>query len=488
MRVLSIVVLAYLVAACSVGPDYERPGIETPDAWQYSFEEMADVANTAWWSGFNDPVLDQLVAQALESNLDVRIAAARIEQFAARLNIARSDYYPQIGYGASASRQGIKEAAAVPGFSDTISDNYQATLNVGWELDIWGRVRRSSEAARAELFASEEVRRTVILSLVSTVASSYVGLRALDQQLEIAVQTRKTRLEALELFELQFAGGVIGELQLAQVRSEYESAAAAVPALERDIAQLENSISVLLGRNPGPVPRGLGINEFALSQVPAEVPSELLMRRPDIRQAEQQLIAANARIGVARAAYFPSISLTGLSGFVSGDLASWFKQDSRVWGAGGDMLGPVFAGGRIKGNVAQAQATRKETVYNYQQVILVALREVEDALVQIVKYREQLASEQRRVDALVNYARLAKIRYDNGYTSYIEVLDAQRSLFSAQLNFVTIQNGVYIGLINSYKAMGGGWVELAEQQANQVDFPEASEPEAATDTSGDSLE
>ena len=206
------------------------------------------------------------------------------------------------------------------------------------------------------------------------------------------------------------------------------------------------------------------------------------MRRPDIRQAEQQLISANASIGVARAAYFPSISLTGLSGFVSGDLASWFKQDSRVWGAGGDMLGPIFAGGRIKGNVKQAEATRKEFVYNYQQVILVALREVEDALVQIAKFREQLASEQLRVDALVNYSRLAKIRYDNGYTSYIEVLDAQRSLFSAQLNFVNIQNGVYIGLINSYKAMGGGWVELAEQEANRVDFPDADQPPAEAET------
>jgi multidrug efflux system outer membrane protein len=200
------------------------------------------------------------------------------------------------------------------------------------------------------------------------------------------------------------------------------------------------------------------------------------MRRPDIRRAEQQLIAANARIGVARAAYFPSISLTGVAGFVSTDLARWFKQDSRVWGAGGEMLGPIFAGGRIKGSVAQAEAVRKEAIYNYQQAILVALREVEDALVQVQKGREQLAAEQRRVDALGNYARLAKIRYDNGYTSYIEVLDAQRSLFNAQLNLVNIQNGVYAGLINSYKAMGGGWVEQAEQQANRVDFPGDAEP------------
>lgn len=463
---------------CSVGPDYQRPQVETPEDWRYSVEEAAGVANSAWWSGFNDPVLDQLVQRALESNLDVRIAAARIEQFSAQLKIARSDYYPQLGYGASAQRRGVKESAVIPGgVQDSITDSYQGIVSIGWELDVWGRVRRASEAARADLWAQEEVRRTVILSLVSSVASNYVALRALDQQLLIAIQTRESRREALDLFELQFAGGVIGELQLAQVKSEYESAAAAVPVFERSIAQLENSLSILLGKAPGPVPRGLSIGELRLERVPAEVPSELLIRRPDIRGAEQQLIAANARIGVARAAYFPSISLTGLTGFVSGDLASWFKQDSRVWGAGGDMLGPIFAGGRIKGSVKQAEAAQREFLFNYRQTILTAFREVEDALVGVQKTREQLMSERRRVAALENYARLAKIRYDNGYTSYIEVLDAQRSLFNAQLNLVDVQNLVYAGLIDTYKAMGGGWVELAEESADRVDFPESVAPD-----------
>ena len=472
MRYLMLSLLLGMLLACSVGPNYERPEVKTPDSWHYQVAAAADIANTEWWSGFNDPVLDQLVQSALENNLDVRIAASRIEQFSAQLNVTRSNYYPQIGYGASARRRGVKDAAIAPLVTDGITDNYQATINIGWELDIWGRVRRASEAARADLWAADEVRRTVILSLVSSVATSYVGLRALDRQLEIAVQTRETRREGLSLFELQFAGGVIGELQLAQVRSEFESAAAAVPAFERDIAQLENAISLLLGRPPGPIPRGLPIAQFQLDRVPANAPSELLIRRPDIRRAEQQLIAANAQIGVARAAYFPSISLTTLTGFVSGDLASWFKQDSRVWGTGGELLGPIFAGGRIKGNVKRAEALQREFVFHYRQVILVALSEVEDALVQTEKSREQLASEQRRVDALVNYTRLAKIRYDNGYTSYLEVLDAQRSLFTSQLNLVNVQTNVYVGLINTYKAMGGGWVQLAEQDADKVDFPE----------------
>jgi len=472
MRVVITAVLGAALAACSVGPDYEQPDIAMPERWLIDTSEAQQLVNTQWWSQFQDPVLDALVNQALLNNRDVRIAAARIEQFAAQLNITRADYYPQVGYGARVDRQGVQDQAVVPGFNDSITDTYQATLNASWELDIWGRVRRASEAARAELWGAEEVRRTALLSLVSSVATSYVGLRRLDRQLEIAIDTRDARAEALKLFELQFLGGVIGDLELAQVRSQYEQAAAVVPGIERQIAQLENALSVLLGSPPGPIARGRSIDKLTLAQIPAGIPSQLLERRPDLRAAEQQLIAANARIGVAKAAYFPSISLTGLAGFASGDLASWFNQESRVWGTGGDLFGSIFAGGRIKGSVVQATAVRKEALFNYQQAILDALREVEDALIQVQKASEQLVIEQRQVDALINYSRLAKLRYDNGYTSYIEVLDAQRSLFNAQLNYVNTQNDVFIGLINSYKAMGGGWVDLAQREADKVDFPE----------------
>jgi multidrug efflux system outer membrane protein len=471
------------MSACAVGPDYEKPDIDTPEKWRFTDEEAADVVNTRWWTQFEDPVLDALIDDALQANLDVRSAAARVEQFAARLNITRSDFFPQVGYGATGDRQGISNDRAAEIGIDSVTTSYEATINVGWELDVWGRIRRASESARAQLLAAEESRRTVIMSLVSSVATSYVSLRRLDRQLEIAIQTRDLRGESLDLFRLQFSGGVIGQLQLSQIKSEYELAVSAVPIIERDIAILENLIGVLLGRNPGPIPRGKTIDELTLVQVPEGVPSDLLLRRPDIRQAEQNLISNNAQIGVARAAYFPRISLTGLAGFVSGDLGDWFNSDSVAWAAGASVSGNIFTGGRISGGVQQAEARQQESLFNYRQSILTALQEVEDALISTQKAREKLISEGRRVEALTEYARIARLRYDNGFTSYIEVLDSQRSLFGAELNYVDTQKDVYVGLINTYKAMGGGWIVLAEKRANEVDFPEDDggyQPDPAT--------
>ncbi len=475
MRQLALTFLVFLLSACAVGPDYEKPEIATPDTWRFTDAEASDIVNTRWWTQFEDPVLDELIDEALSANLDVRSAAARVEQFAARLNITRSDFFPQVGYGASGDRQGISNnQAAVIGI-ESVTTNYQATINVGWELDVWGRIRRASESARAQLLAAEEARRTVILSLVSTVATSYVGLRSLDRQLEIAIQTRDSRAESLELFELQYHGGVIGQLQLSQIKSEYEVAVSAIPSIERDIAILENLISVLLGRNPGAVQRGKSIDELTLAQIPEGVPSELLLRRPDIRRAEQRLISSNAMIGVARAAYFPRISLTGLAGFVSGGLGAWFDSDSATWAAGGALAGNIFTGGRISSGVEQAETLQQQSLFAYHQSILTALQEVEDALISTQKARERLVSDGRQVEALAEYARIADLRYDNGYTSYIEVLDSKRSLFNAELNYVNTQNEVYAGLISTYKALGGGWVVLAEQRANEIDFPEDEE-------------
>jgi multidrug efflux system outer membrane protein len=472
MKQLTLISLVLLLSACAVGPDYEKPVIETPETWRFTDAEASDVVNTSWWTQFEDPVLDDLIDEALTANLDVRSAAARVEQFAARLNITRSDFFPQVGYGVNADRQGSSRDQAAAIGIESVTTNYQATINVGWELDVWGRIRRASESARAQLLAAEESRRTVILSLVSTVATSYVGLRSLDRQLEIAIQTRDSRAESLELFELQYSGGVIGQLQLSQIKSQYQVAVSAIPAIERDIAVLENLIAVLLGRNPGTIARGKTINELTLAQIPNGVPSGLLLRRPDIRQAEQDLISNNAQIGVARAAYFPRISLTGLAGFVSGDLGAWFDSESAAWAVGGQVAGNIFTAGRISGGVAQAEALQQQSLFAYQQSILTALQEVEDALISTQKARERLISDGRRVEALMEYARIARLRYDNGYTSFIEVLDSERSLFNAELNYVNTQNEVYAGLINTYKALGGGWVVLAEQRANEVDFPE----------------
>ncbi|HKA39185.1 MAG TPA: efflux transporter outer membrane subunit, partial [Burkholderiales bacterium] len=320
-------------------------------------------------------------------------------------------------------------------------------------------------AARADLLASEENRRTVVLSLVAGVATSYVTLLDLDRQLEISRETVRSRGESLRIFELRFKGGTISELELQQVRSEYETALAAVPAFERQIAQQENNLSVLLGRNPGPIGRGGTLEKLVVPMVPAGIPSQILERRPDIRRAEQQLVAANARIGVAKAAYYPSISLTGLLGTASSDLSNLFIGDSRTWTFAGAINQAIFTGGTLAGQVAVAEAQQKQALYAYQQAIQTAFGEVENSLVDQAKTREQLAAQARQVEALARYAYLARLRYDNGYTSYIEVLDAERSLFTAQLQLAQTQGQLYFALINLYRALGGGWVNEADRLA-----------------------
>jgi len=469
-----ILSVSFLLPGCMVGPDYEQPMVESPGAWRITAKEAADTANTAWWEQFRDPVLNSLINTALLGNKDVRIAAARMEQFMAQVEITRSGFYPQVGYGVEGSRNQASKNILPPGV-ESLTETWQTTLNVGWELDVWGRLRRATEAAQADLLAAEEGRRAVILSLVSSVATGYVSLRGLDAQLEIARDTVKSRKDSLDLFELQFAGGVISELTLAQVRSEYEQAVAAVPEIESQISQTENLLSILLGHNPGPIKRGVSIDKLTLASIPADIPSDILARRPDILQAEQNLIAANALIGVARAEYFPSISLTGLLGLASGDLSNLLESDSLVWSIGGDAFGAIFTGGRISAGVKQSEAYYKELLFRYQQAILTAFREVEDALVSTQKAREKLQAQGRRVMALEDYAGLARLRYDNGYSSYIEVLDAERSLFDSELNAVRTQSEVIVGMINTYKAMGGGWVTLAEETADTVDFPPEEE-------------
>ncbi len=456
-----------------VGPDYVPPTVDSPEDWRVDYAAAADVANTRWWEQFDDPVLNQLIDTALRENKDVRIAAARVEEFAARVDISRSGFYPQIGYGGQASRnQASRENfGGVPSGSDRTYSDYGATLNAGWEIDLWGRIRRATEASRAELLAQEENRRTVILSLVSAVANTYVTLRQFDRQLEVSQETLATRAEALRLFEIKFKGGVISELELAQVKVEYEQAAAAIPTIEQQIALTENALSVLLGHNPGGIPRGKSIDALVLPAVPAGAPSSLLANRPDILAAEQNLVAANARIGVARSQYFPTISLTGLFGYVSEELDNLLQNSANVWSLGGGALGPIFTGGAIAGQVRASEAVQRQTLTAYLQTVQAAFRDVDDALISVQKSRERLAAEGRRVQALDDYARLAKLRYDEGYASYIEVLDAQRSLFDAELQYVSVRGDVYTSLVNTYKAMGGGWIIQAQATANETDFP-----------------
>lgn len=469
-KLASILSLLIVVGGCTVGPDYRRPTVDTPANWRVDEQEARKLADSEWWRQFNDPVLGNLVTTALRENKDLLIAAARIEEFAGRYGVVRADLFPQVGGAAGYTRERTTETGdnrLATGYKAT-TDIFSATLNAGWEIDLWGRIRRSTEAARAQLIASEEGRRAVILTLVGNVASAYINLRDLDRQLEISRNTAKSRGESYALFKERFAGGIISDLELSQNRSQYEEALASIPSLEKAITQQENGLSILLGRNPGPIPRGKNIDQLTLPAVVAGLPSDLLERRPDIRQAEQTLIAANARIGVAKAAYFPSISLTGAFGSASGDLDDLFKGPSKVWSYGVPVTMPIFTAGKIAGSVREAEAIRQQALLGYQQAIQNGFREVNDALADQQHTTRQLAAQKRQVDSLRQYAGIARLRYDNGYTDYLAVLDAERSLFNAELAYTQTQGNLYLALINLYKAMGGGWVDRAEQVSNPV--------------------
>ncbi len=457
MRRLALVFVACGLAGCTVGPNYHRPTAPTPPAFRYEVAEARDTTNTAWWSQFGDPVLDGLIDEALAHNLSVKIAAANVEQAAAVLKQVRSPLYPQASYGATASgtRQNEKIGAVY---------SYDVLAGASWEVDLWGRIRRLSEAARAQVLATEEARLGVVLSLVSAVANGYLQLRALDEQLVIATRTRQAYAESVRLFELQFKHGMQSQMTVEQARTQYETASAAIPQIESEIAQAENALSVLLGRNPGPVTRGRSIRDLVMPDVPAGVPSQVLERRPDIRQAEEQMIAANAQIGAAKALYFPAISLTGALGIASLDLASLFNGPSGAWSYQGSVTGPIFTGGAIKGQVRQAEAGRKAAELGYAAAIQSAFADVENALVARTKLIEQLAAEGRLVVAASEYSRLARLQFDGGAAPYFTVLQAEQQLFPAQLAEVQLRASLFVASVNVYKAMGGGWVLQAEKR------------------------
>jgi multidrug efflux system outer membrane protein len=470
------------------GPDYRRPKVEVPNAYIYEPQQTAETANTAWWQQFGDPVLDQLITEAIANNKSVQIAAANVEQAAGLLTQTRSPLFPQVNYQGDAARQRATENGVIPLVPGTQNpvNTHQVFAAASWEIDLWGRVRRLTEAAQANLLATEEARRGVILSLVAAVGTSYLQLRGLDEQLAISKTSLETYGESLALFETKFKYGQISQMNVEQVRVQYETAAAQIPAIEQQIALTENALSVLLGRNPGPIPRGKSLSELALPEVPAGLPSQLLEQRPDLLQSEQQLIAANAQIGAAKALYFPTISLTGALGAASTDLSDLFKGPSQIWSFGGSIIGPIFTGGAIKGQVVQATAGQKAALGAYELAIQNAFADVENALVSRQKLGEQIAAQERLVRALKEYSRYAYLNYDGGYAPYTDVLTAEQQRFPAELNLASQRAQLLASVVSIYRATGGGWVELAQNTSNAP--AKAPEQQAGGGTAASALQ
>ncbi len=473
---LTCILFLFLTGCMTVGPDYQRPEVVTPNNWYFEDEEVRELGGTLWWERFQDPVLDSLVGEALQGNRDLRIATARVEEFFGRYFSTRGNQYPFANAGGSAYRESITEQGAnpLPPGTDTTYSNYDAFLGGTWEIDFWGKYRRASESAQAELFSTEEARRTVVQTLVSAVALTYIEIRAMDKELEVVLATAETRKQTLDLFQLRFNEGIISEVDLVQAESEYADALARIPSVELAIGKLENALSVFLGKNPGAIPRGLTIDELVLPAVPQGMPSDLLEGRPDIRQAEQRLVAANARIGIAKSLYFPSISLTGNFGAASSDLSDLSKSSAQQWDFGVPVSVPIFTAGRIGGEVKATEASQEQALEGYLLTIQNAFREVEDALLDRTKSGQRLKALTRQVKALRKYVKLARQRYDEGYASYLEVLDAERSLFNVELSYVLSQNALFRATVNIYKTMGGNWVEAAEQTVEPAPVLEAA--------------
>ena len=449
-RVAAGLLVAGLLGGCVVGNDYTRPALDLPEKFRFENPEAHDVANTKWWEQFEDPALNELIDSALANNLDVRIAAARVEEFYGALGVTRSGFYPQVGADFAATRELIPP-------STSASDRFQADVFAAWELDVFGRLRRLTEASRADLLASEEGRHFAVLSLIGAVASGYIALRTLDSQVDIARRTLKSRADALTIFEARHRRGGISELELSQQRSEYASALATIPRLEQQQLQTENALAVLIGRNPGPIARAKTIEELALPSVPAGLPSELLERRPDVRQAEANLASAIEQIGVARGAQFPALTLTGSFGAQSSDLDRIFSGGSRVWGIGAGLLGPILDGGRYAARTQQAEARAKQAEAIYQRSVENAFRDVADALSNVRLAAETENDLAIEVEQARTALRLSTERYRTGYSGYIEVLDAQRTLNVAQLLFIRNRQAYLSFTVDLMNALGGGW-------------------------------
>ncbi|HZS96407.1 MAG TPA: efflux transporter outer membrane subunit [Terriglobales bacterium] len=453
-------VVCLALTGCMVGPKYKRPPVTVPDSYRgiapdAGPQTATSIGDEKWWEVFQDPQLQALIREALSQNYDVRIAATRVLQAQALLGITRADQFPTITGGASSSNERLPATRITPAFETSPS---QVNLSLFWELDFWGKYRRATEAARANLLATEWGQKAVMSSLVSNVASAYFQLLELDSEMDISRNTLASRKESLRLVEVRAKGGATSMLDVRQSEQLVYTAAGTIPDLERRIEQQENLISILLGKNPAPVTRGKPLVDNAiLPTVPAGLPSSLLERRPDIQSSEQQLVAANARIGVAKAAYFPQITLTAVGGYQSAALTNLFTGPAGLWSVGGQLVQPIFTGGRIRSNVRLTEAQKQEAVLVYQQSIQQSFREVSDSLVAYRKNQEFRAQQELVTNSAQDATRLSDMRYRGGVTSYLEVLDSDTRYFDAQLSLAQARLNERLALVQVYNALGGGW-------------------------------
>ena len=466
-HLLPLLACASLVAC--LGEPYQRPAMEVPAEFRISVEQTPQADDRLWWQGFGDPVLDGLVEEALKNNEDLRIAAARVDEFHGAMMQVRAGLVPGVGYSVQSGQQ--QPSRAVPPGSDATVNSVSGGFTAGWEIDVWGRVRNLTAASVADWQASEADRRAAVLSVVGATVTGYLVLLSLDEQLATAHSTLESRAKALAVFEKRHKGGVVSGVEVAQAQSAYEVAAASIPLLEQQIEQQENALSVLLGRTPGPIQRGRKLEQLGTPAIPAGLPSDVLTWRPDVVAAEQQLVAANARVSAARALYFPTISLTGFLGSASTSLGELFTAGTDTWNYVGAAAGPIFQGGANVGANQVADARKAQLVANYRNVVRRAFADVDDALVATVKTTERTKAQKAQVDALIRYATLSRKRYDGGYTSYLEVLDAETSLFNAELLSSQGERDRLLAHVDLYRALGGGWVDAAAARAPQPEDP-----------------
>jgi len=470
--------IAFSLVGCAVGPNYKRPNVDVPPAYRRAASDQGAAGAAAatslgdeqWWTIFQDEELQGLIRTGLQQNYDVRIAATRVLQAQAQLGITRADQFPALGAGANINSNRTALSPEFPAFEETSG---QVTLSASWELDFWGKYRRATEAARANLLASEWGRRAVVNTLIANVASAYFQLRALDLELEISQQTLGSQRQSLKLEQALEENGSVSLVDVRQAEQLVYTAAETIPNVERQIQQEENLIRALLGQNPGEVPRGRKlVDQPHPPSVPAGLPSALLERRPDIQQSEQQLVAANAMIGVAKAAYYPDISLTGIGGFQSPALVKLFSGPAGMWNFGPNVSVPIFTAGKIHSNVKLAEAQQQEALLTYQQTIQQAFRGVSDSLIGYQKNREFREQQELLTAAAEESANLAQIRYKAGVASYLEVLTNDTNRFAAQLALAQAQANELNSLVQVYTSLGGGWPTSAQgAQAQQTGKP-----------------